>query len=123
MKNLKKAADVTMIAGGLIAAGSGAASATGHGGAGAHGVAAHSPGRASGRAGPPHRRVSRRAGPPTFGRRAVERRAPVSGPSPYRARSSTYALYAATCARRATRSTGRSASPRAAISEALTAPP
>lgn len=48
MKNLKKAAAVTMIAGGIIAAGAGAASATGHGGAGAHGVAAHSPGVASG---------------------------------------------------------------------------
>ncbi|MEU1473214.1 chaplin [Streptomyces sp. NPDC005761] len=48
MKNLKKAAAVTMIAGGLIAAGAGAASATGHSGAGAHGVAAHSPGVASG---------------------------------------------------------------------------
>ncbi|MFF1647137.1 chaplin family protein [Streptomyces sp. NPDC058240] len=47
MKNLKKAAAVTMIAGGIIAAGAGAASATGHG-AGAHGVAAHSPGVASG---------------------------------------------------------------------------
>lgn len=48
MKNLKKAAAVTMIAGGIIAAGTGAASATGHSGAGAHGVAAHSPGVASG---------------------------------------------------------------------------
>ncbi|MET7649308.1 chaplin family protein [Streptomyces sp. NPDC005426] len=48
MKNLKKAAAVTLIAGGIIAAGAGAASATGHGGAGAHGVAAHSPGAASG---------------------------------------------------------------------------
>lgn len=48
MKNLKKAAAVTMIAGGIIAAGAGAASATGHGGAGAHGLAAHSPGVASG---------------------------------------------------------------------------
>ncbi|MCT2545311.1 chaplin [Streptomyces sp. NBC_00257] len=47
MKNLKKAAAVTMIAGGIIAAGAGAASATGHG-AGAHGVAAHSPGVVSG---------------------------------------------------------------------------
>ncbi|MCX4732929.1 chaplin family protein [Streptomyces sp. NBC_01363] len=47
MKNLKKAAAVTVIAGGIIAAGAGAASATGHG-AGAHGVAAHSPGVASG---------------------------------------------------------------------------
>lgn len=42
VKNLKKAAAVTMIAGGLIAAGAGAASATGHSGAGARGVAAHS---------------------------------------------------------------------------------
>ncbi|MET7860923.1 chaplin family protein [Streptomyces sp. NPDC005318] len=49
MKNLKKAAAVTMIAGGIIAAGAGAASATGHGsGAGAHGVATHSAGVASG---------------------------------------------------------------------------
>ncbi|MBM7059060.1 hypothetical protein JS521_36145, partial [Streptomyces sp. RHZ10] len=36
---------------------------------------------------------------------------------------STYALYAATNARRATRSTGRNAFPRAAISDELTAPP
>ncbi|MDQ0797141.1 hypothetical protein QFZ58_005629 [Streptomyces sp. B1I3] len=52
-------------------------------------------------------------------------RAPPARPATgaYRPRSSTYALYAATWARRATRSTGRSASPRAAISEALTAPP
>ncbi|MET7366997.1 chaplin family protein [Streptomyces sp. NPDC005566] len=48
MKNLKKAAAVTMIAGGLIAAGAGAASATGHSGAGAHGAAVGSPGVASG---------------------------------------------------------------------------
>lgn len=48
MKNLKKAAAVTMIAGGIIAAGAGAASATGHGGAGAHGTAVGSPGVASG---------------------------------------------------------------------------
>ncbi|WP_406396047.1 chaplin family protein [Streptomyces sp. NBC_00887] len=48
MKNLKKAAAVTMIAGGLIAAGAGAASATGHNGAGAHGAAVGSPGVASG---------------------------------------------------------------------------
>ncbi|MBM7438158.1 MULTISPECIES: chaplin family protein [unclassified Streptomyces] len=48
MKNLKKAAAVTMIAGGLIAAGAGAASATGHGGAGAHGQAVGSPGVVSG---------------------------------------------------------------------------
>ncbi|MEV6166353.1 chaplin [Streptomyces sp. NPDC052052] len=47
MKNLKKAAAVTAIAGGIIAAGAGAASATGHG-AGAHGAAAHSPGVVSG---------------------------------------------------------------------------
>ncbi|MCX5113963.1 chaplin [Streptomyces sp. NBC_00378] len=47
MKNLKKAAAVTMIAGGIIAAGAGAASATGHG-AGADGAAAHSPGVVSG---------------------------------------------------------------------------
>nr|WP_203686733.1 chaplin [Streptomyces sp. SID14515] len=37
-----------MIAGGLIAAGAGAASATGHSGAGAEGLATHSPGVASG---------------------------------------------------------------------------
>ncbi|MFB8116323.1 chaplin family protein [Streptomyces sp. NPDC055962] len=50
MKNLKKAAAVTMIAGGLIAAGAGAASATGHGhgGAAAQGQAVGSPGVASG---------------------------------------------------------------------------
>ncbi|MBV7249127.1 chaplin family protein [Streptomyces sp. MW-W600-10] len=48
MKNLKKAAAVTMIAGGLIAAGAGAASATGHSGAGTEGLATHSPGVASG---------------------------------------------------------------------------
>jgi len=48
VKNLKKAAAVTMIAGGLIAAGAGAASATGHSGAGAHGAAIGSPGVASG---------------------------------------------------------------------------
>ncbi|MFC9948116.1 chaplin family protein [Streptomyces pratensis] len=47
MKNLKKAAAVTMIAGGIIAAGAGAASATGHG-AVAHGTAVGSPGVASG---------------------------------------------------------------------------
>ncbi|MET8325420.1 chaplin family protein [Streptomyces sp. NPDC005181] len=49
MKNLKKAAAVTMIAGGIVAAGAGAgaASATGHG-AGAHGAATHSPGVISG---------------------------------------------------------------------------
>ncbi|MFJ8866491.1 chaplin family protein [Streptomyces sp. NPDC102473] len=50
MKNLKKAAAVTMIAGGLVATGAGAASATahGHGGAAAHGQAVGSPGVASG---------------------------------------------------------------------------
>ncbi|MFD3741360.1 chaplin [Streptomyces sp. NPDC058629] len=48
MRNLKKAAAVTMIAGGLIAAGAGAASATGQSGADAHGVAVGSPGVASG---------------------------------------------------------------------------
>ncbi|MFF2140565.1 chaplin family protein [Streptomyces sp. NPDC058193] len=50
MKNLKKAAAVTMIAGGLIVAGAGAASATGHGhgGAAAQGQAVGSPGVASG---------------------------------------------------------------------------
>ncbi|MFJ2294563.1 chaplin family protein [Streptomyces sp. NPDC087894] len=48
MKNLKKAAAVTMIAGGIIAAGAGAASATGHGGAGAHGTSVGSPGVVSG---------------------------------------------------------------------------
>ncbi|MFB7216163.1 chaplin [Streptomyces sp. NPDC056255] len=47
MKNLKKAAAITMIAGGIIAAGASAASATGHG-AGADGVATHSPGVVSG---------------------------------------------------------------------------
>ncbi|MGC5346638.1 chaplin family protein [Streptomyces sp. DT24] len=47
MKNLKKAAAVTMIAGGIIAAGAGAASAAGHG-AGAHGAAVNSPGVISG---------------------------------------------------------------------------
>lgn len=47
VKNLKKAAAVTMIAGGIIAAGAGAASATGHG-AGAHGTAVNSPGVGSG---------------------------------------------------------------------------
>ncbi|MFI6643474.1 chaplin [Streptomyces sp. NPDC050504] len=48
MKNLKKAAAVTMIAGGLVAAGAGAASATGHSGAEAHGKTVKSPGVASG---------------------------------------------------------------------------
>ncbi|CAL9615310.1 chaplin ChpE [Streptomyces sp. NPDC090994] len=47
MKNLKKAAAVTMVAGGLVAAGAGLASAT-PGGAGAHGEAIGSPGVASG---------------------------------------------------------------------------
>jgi hypothetical protein len=46
MKNLKKAAAVTMVAGGLVAAGAGMASATG--GAGADGSAVGSPGVASG---------------------------------------------------------------------------
>ncbi|MEU9029143.1 chaplin [Streptomyces sp. NPDC048383] len=46
MKNFKKAAAVTMIAGGLVAAGAGVSSA--HGGASAEGVAQHSPGVASG---------------------------------------------------------------------------
>ncbi|MGX1884153.1 chaplin [Streptomyces sp. NPDC055287] len=47
MKNLKKAAAVTMVAGGLIAAGAGAASAT-DSGAQAQGKAVHSPGVGSG---------------------------------------------------------------------------
>ncbi|MEU3281827.1 chaplin ChpE [Streptomyces antibioticus] len=46
MKNLKKAAAVTMVAGGLMAAGAGMASATD--GAGAHGQAKGSPGVVSG---------------------------------------------------------------------------
>ncbi|MFE0134272.1 chaplin [Streptomyces sp. NPDC059037] len=46
MKNLKKAAAVTMVAGGLVAAGAGLASATG--GANAHGEAVGSPGIGSG---------------------------------------------------------------------------
>ena len=46
MKNLKKAAAVTMAAGGLVAAGAGMASA--HGGASACGKAEHSPGVLSG---------------------------------------------------------------------------
>ncbi|MFF4492980.1 chaplin [Streptomyces sp. NPDC001546] len=46
MKNYKKAAAVTMIAGGLIAAGAGVSSA--HGGASADGGAVNSPGVASG---------------------------------------------------------------------------
>ena len=47
MKNLKKVAAVTMVAGGLVAAGAGMASAT-TGGAWADGSAAGSPGVASG---------------------------------------------------------------------------
>ncbi|MGW7418213.1 chaplin [Streptomyces sp. NPDC054863] len=47
MKNLKKAAAITLVAGGLIAAGAGAASATGHG-AEANGKAIGSPGVGSG---------------------------------------------------------------------------
>ncbi|MFD3542719.1 chaplin [Streptomyces sp. NPDC058662] len=46
MKNFKKAATVTMIAGGLLAAGAGVSSA--HGGASAEGEALNSPGVASG---------------------------------------------------------------------------
>ncbi|MFF8732160.1 chaplin [Streptomyces sp. NPDC015171] len=46
MKNLKKAAAVTMVAGGLVAAGAGLASA--HGGSQAAGEAQHSPGVGSG---------------------------------------------------------------------------
>ncbi|MFE0176950.1 chaplin [Streptomyces sp. NPDC059002] len=46
MKNLKKAAAVTLVAGGLVAAGAGLASATG--GADAHGKAVESPGVGSG---------------------------------------------------------------------------
>ncbi|GGV81531.1 MULTISPECIES: chaplin [Streptomyces] len=46
MKNLKKAAAVTMVAGGLVAAGAGMASA--HDGASAAGVAKRSPGVVSG---------------------------------------------------------------------------
>ena len=48
MKNLKKAAAVTMLAGGLIAAGAGAASATSHSGASAQGASVSSPGVVSG---------------------------------------------------------------------------
>lgn len=48
MKNLKKAAAITLVAGGLIAAGAGAASATGHSGADANGKAVGSPGVGSG---------------------------------------------------------------------------
>ncbi|PRH77687.1 chaplin [Streptomyces solincola] len=47
MKNLKKAAAVTLLAGGLVAAATGAASAT-DGGAHAHGKAVNSPGVGSG---------------------------------------------------------------------------
>ncbi|MER5967560.1 chaplin [Streptomyces sp. NPDC002057] len=46
MKNLKKAAALTMVAGGIVAAGAGVASA--HGGAEANGAALNSPGVASG---------------------------------------------------------------------------
>ncbi|MET9321483.1 chaplin [Streptomyces sp. NPDC003038] len=46
MKNIKKAATVTMIAGGLLAAGAGVSAA--HGGASAEGKALKSPGVASG---------------------------------------------------------------------------
>ncbi|MFP3990376.1 chaplin [Streptomyces sp. E11-3] len=46
MKNLKKATAITMVAGGLLAAGAGVASATD--GAQAHGKAVKSPGVASG---------------------------------------------------------------------------
>jgi hypothetical protein len=49
VKNLKKAAAITLVAGGLVAAGAGAASATGHGhGAEANGKAVQSPGVGSG---------------------------------------------------------------------------
>ncbi|MFI2674085.1 chaplin family protein [Streptomyces albidoflavus] len=48
MKKFQKAAAVTMIAGGILAAGAGAASATG--GAQADGTALHSPGVGSGNA-------------------------------------------------------------------------
>ena len=49
MKNLKKAVALTMIAGGIVAAGAGAASAqTGHDAAQAQGTAVQSPGVASG---------------------------------------------------------------------------
>ncbi|MFC8831415.1 chaplin [Streptomyces sp. NPDC057137] len=48
MNNLKKAAALTMIAGGLVAAGSGAAFATGGPHADATGKAVHSPGVGSG---------------------------------------------------------------------------
>ncbi|MGW5423247.1 chaplin [Streptomyces sp. NPDC003943] len=46
MNNLKKAAALTMVAGGILAAGAGVASA--HSGADAQGQALHSPGVASG---------------------------------------------------------------------------
>ncbi|UGY90633.1 chaplin [Streptomyces gobiensis] len=46
MKNLKKVTAITMVAGGLVAAGAGVASATD--GGKAHGNAQHSPGVASG---------------------------------------------------------------------------
>ncbi|MER7518901.1 chaplin [Streptomyces sp. NPDC126499] len=46
MNNLKKAAALTMVAGGIVAAGAGVASA--HGGAHAHGQALNSPGVVSG---------------------------------------------------------------------------
>ncbi|MEU1281860.1 chaplin [Streptomyces sp. NPDC005805] len=48
MKNFKKAAALTMIAGSLVAVSAGAASATNGGGAHAHGEAVKSPGVASG---------------------------------------------------------------------------
>lgn len=48
MKNLKKAAAVAMVAGGLVAAGAGMASATDGSGASAHGTAVGSPGVGSG---------------------------------------------------------------------------
>jgi hypothetical protein len=48
MKNLKKAVALTMIAGGIVAAGAGAASASGHDAAQAQGTAVQSPGVASG---------------------------------------------------------------------------
>jgi hypothetical protein len=50
VKNLKKAAAVTMVAGGILAATAGAASATG-GGAAANGAATKSPGVGSGNLG------------------------------------------------------------------------
>ncbi|MFI9582887.1 chaplin [Streptomyces sp. NPDC052236] len=48
MKNLKRAAALTMVAGSLVAAGAGVASATSGTGAEAHGAAVKSPGIASG---------------------------------------------------------------------------